>query len=186
MLLFKNNRVIRRIEDFIQTQMNARNSPTDRTLKNPESPIFVPRQAPAIPSTTPGRQLSATPPPPQPPQRTNIRSAVKEKHSLPNPAATTATAADSYYSSQKAKCNQLETAANEAVKLVSKSVMMGSIQNLNSNQENEYHQQAESFISHTRKASVNSLFDKIKNVIFFFVVFNLMLCKLYQKNTHTF
>jgi hypothetical protein len=139
-----------------------------------ESPIFIHRQPPAIPTsasivnkqlpqimkTSPTDKdnefLSSTPPPPQPPQRhTNMRSL---KYSN-NQTALTALQSDNqtntlnnqnkeqsnFQASLKLQSNnQLENAANEAVKLVSKTIMMGSMQNLNSpcnnntnNQEND-------------------------------------------------
>lgn len=103
------------------------------------TPIVIQRQAPAVPVSTPTTQgsvitkplppLPKTSPekrdafnneggsldPPQPPQRTRSSSKSQDKTSI----------------IQKQNSHQLENASNEAARLVYKTVMMGSVQNVN-------------------------------------------------------
>ncbi len=125
----------------------------DKTTKGCESPIIAHRQPPAIPFVTPGKQfipnartntsinkeennIVSTPPPPQPPQRTHLRSTLKNQVTIDNQNSV---------ANIKPNISHLENATNEAVKLVTKSIRTGSLHNLNagltslniSNQENE-------------------------------------------------
>lgn len=119
------------------------NPPITILRQPPAVPVSAPitKPLPALPKSSPEKSKEDTtpsePPPPQPPVRTRVSTLKAQPNGNDNIVPNNNNGNENRPSSLTNNKNQLTDASNEVAKLVYKTVMMGSVQNVSEIVDNE-------------------------------------------------